>query len=295
MRIICFRLSAVHGYYAVCFFRVPLAPEKIIGPSTKITYLGIEIDSVANSIRLPTEKLQELQLMLDQWKIRKKCTKRELLSLVGSLSFACKVVKPGRMFLRRLIDLSTTVSCLNHHLSLNSEARADIIWWCNFLPFWNGVEFIQPPPVTSHTLRLFSDASQLGFGAVYHSHWFSVPWPSSFHCHHINYLELFAVVAAVFTWGHEWANQQILFFSDNMCITNIWRSGSCRDKDMMRLIRSLFLFTAKSNINILMKHIPGTSNILADHLSRLQVAEFHHRFQAADHLATIPSSKIWHI
>ena len=51
---------------------VPLALEKIIDPSTKITYLGIEIDSVANSIRLPMEKLQELQLMLDQWKIRKK-------------------------------------------------------------------------------------------------------------------------------------------------------------------------------------------------------------------------------
>ena len=43
---------------------VPLSPEKSIGPSTKITYLGIEIDSVANSIRLPTEKLQELQFML---------------------------------------------------------------------------------------------------------------------------------------------------------------------------------------------------------------------------------------
>ena len=41
-----------------------------------------------------------------------------------------------------------------------------------------------------------------------------------------------------------------------------------------------------------MKHIPATSNILADRLYHLQVAEFHHRFQAADHLATIPSSEI---
>ena len=144
------------------------------------------------------------------------------------------------------------VSCLNHHLSLNSEARADITWWCDFLPSWNGVEYIQPSPITSHTLRLFSDASNRGFGAVYHSHWFSEPWPSSFHQHHINYLELFAVVAAVFTWGHHWANQQILIFTDNMCITNIWKTVSCRDKDMMRLIRALFLSTAKYNVKILM-------------------------------------------
>ena len=80
---------------------VPLAPEKLIGPSTKITYLGIEIDSVSKSIHSPTGKLQELQFLLDQWKTLKKCTKRELLSLLGSLSFACKDVKPGKMLLRR--------------------------------------------------------------------------------------------------------------------------------------------------------------------------------------------------
>ena len=70
-------------------------------------------------------------------------------------------------------------------------------------------------------------------------------------------------------WGHEWANQQILFFTDNICITTIWKTGSCRDKDMMRIIRSLFLFTAEFNINILMKRIHGPSNILVDRLSRL--------------------------
>ena len=69
------------------------------------------------------------------------------------------------------------MSCLNHHFSQN-QRLANITWWCVFLLFWNGVEFIQPP-TTSHTLRLFADASQLGFGAVYHSHWFSVPWQIS--------------------------------------------------------------------------------------------------------------------
>ena len=146
---------------------VPLAPDKVIGPATVITYLGIEINSVSETIRLPTEKFDELNILLQQWELRKKCTKRELLSLIGSLSFACKVVKPGRMFLRRLIDLSTSVTNLNHHISLSSEARADIHWWIDFFPSWNGVEFIQQDLVTSHSLRLFTDASLLGFGAVY--------------------------------------------------------------------------------------------------------------------------------
>ena len=47
--------------------------------------------------------LEELQ----SFSTRKKCTKRQLLSLIGKLSFACKVVPAGRIFLRRLINGGT--------------------------------------------------------------------------------------------------------------------------------------------------------------------------------------------
>ena len=94
---------------------VPLAPDKVVGPVTQLTYLGIEIDSHALCVRLPSDKLFQLQFLLQSWCSRKKCTKRDLLSLIGSLSFACKVVKPGRIFLRRLIDLSTSAFTSSHH------------------------------------------------------------------------------------------------------------------------------------------------------------------------------------
>ena len=139
--------------------------------------------------------------------------------MIGSLSFACKVIKPGRMFLRRLIDLSTSVHRLNHHICLNAESRADINWWLEFLPSWNGRERIQTHPVTSHALKLFTDASLLGFGAVYKDRWFSQAWPPTFKEYHINFLELFAIVASVFTWGKDWSNQQIIFYTDNLSIT----------------------------------------------------------------------------
>ncbi|XP_066928812.1 uncharacterized protein [Clytia hemisphaerica] len=40
---------------------VPVALDKLEGPSQVMTYLGIEIDSVSSSIRLPTSKLVELK------------------------------------------------------------------------------------------------------------------------------------------------------------------------------------------------------------------------------------------
>ena len=71
---------------------VPLAFEKLIGPVTCIVYLGIEIASIEQIVTLPADKLSELMSMLDFWCNRRKCMKGELLSLIGKLCFAAKVV-----------------------------------------------------------------------------------------------------------------------------------------------------------------------------------------------------------
>lgn len=91
--------------------------------------LGIEIDAAKSIIRLPNDKLLELIDLVRSWRSMKKCVKRELLSLIGSLSFACKVIKPGRIFLRQPIDLSTTLSKLHHHIDLTHPERADLKMW----------------------------------------------------------------------------------------------------------------------------------------------------------------------
>ena len=78
------------------YLGVPLVVNKMVGPSTLVTYLGIQIDSVSLTISLPENKLINLVNMLAAWDAKLTCTKRDLLSLVGSLSFACKVGKPGR-------------------------------------------------------------------------------------------------------------------------------------------------------------------------------------------------------
>ena len=84
---------------------VPIAAHKTKGPSSCLVFLGIEIDTVAGELRLPADKLQRLQTLLQQWGDKKVCTRKELESLVGSLNHACKGVRAGRSFLRRMIDL----------------------------------------------------------------------------------------------------------------------------------------------------------------------------------------------
>ena len=83
---------------------------------------------------ITSERKQSLLHELSLFYARKKCTKRELLSLVGKLSFACKVVPAGHIFLCRLIDLSTTVKRLHHHIQFTTDAHLDLQWWLDFLP-----------------------------------------------------------------------------------------------------------------------------------------------------------------
>ena len=69
---------------------LPPEPEKDEGPATTISFLGMELDSVELEVRLPPEKLHRMRADLARWRGRKACRQRELLSLIGVLSHACK-------------------------------------------------------------------------------------------------------------------------------------------------------------------------------------------------------------
>ena len=106
---------------------LPLAVEKVEGPLTQLVFLGILIDSATMTMKLPPGKLVELKKLVLEWLNKKVATKRELLSLIGHLTFASKVVSPGRTFTRRMIDLSTIRKNLDHLIRLNAEFKSDLL------------------------------------------------------------------------------------------------------------------------------------------------------------------------
>ena len=115
---------------------VPIAAHKQEGPATCIVFLGIEIDTLKGELRLPREKLQRVVTLLRDWGDRKACARRDLESLIGLLNHACKVVRSGRSFLRRMIDLLHAVHRSTHGqdiIQLNRDFRADLAWWQQFI------------------------------------------------------------------------------------------------------------------------------------------------------------------
>ena len=77
---------------------IPLAVQKIEGPSTVLSFLGIELDTHLFVARLPPEKLSTLQSLLQSWSHKSVSRRQELESLLGHLHHAAKVVYPGRPF-----------------------------------------------------------------------------------------------------------------------------------------------------------------------------------------------------
>ena len=83
--------------------------NKVVDPTTKLTFLGIEIDSVEMCLRLPEEKLIQIRQELAIFQHRKRASKKQLQSLAGKLNFCASVVYGGRVYSRCIIDTTRTV------------------------------------------------------------------------------------------------------------------------------------------------------------------------------------------
>ena len=139
---------------------VPLAPNKVFGHTQLLEFLGIVLDSDLMEARLSEQKVHKLQELISFMQPHRKCNKRQLLSLIGSLSFATKVILPGRPFLSRLIKLSTTAHQLDHFVYLNQGIREDLVMWSHFLQGWNGRSFfLEDEFMATPDNSLYTDAS----------------------------------------------------------------------------------------------------------------------------------------
>ena len=267
---------------------VPIATHKTEGPSCRLTFLGIELDSNSLIARLPEDKLHRLQVEIRRWASKSSCTKRELLSLVGQLQHACCVVRPGRTFLRRMISLSKGVKELHHHIRLNKGFKSDLQWWGCFLPVWNGSSMMEGVHRYRFSATVTSDASgRWGCGAYSSSgDWFQLEWPESWREVHITVKELLPVVVAVAMWGKQWRGRNIRCRCDNAAVVSIINSGSSKEERAMHLMRSLFFFQAIFDISLVAEHIPGAENGPADALSRGDASSFLSQVRSARHEPT---------
>ena len=271
---------------------IPLNMDKTEGPVCCLTYLGVEIDTHAMQARLPQSKLCRIRDLLQTFLKRKSCTKQQLLSLLGHLSFASRVAVGGRPFVASLIELSTTVANLHDFVQLSLEVRQDIAMWSTLLAQWNGVSmFHDDMALTPNDLTLFTDSSSTyGFGAYFKTQeeFFMDTWenhPPAISTHSLSYLELIPILCSCLAWPKLFSQKRIIFLCDNEGSVAILNKGRSKCKAINSLMRTLMIQATLYNFIFTSRWISTKVNIEADLLSRGHLSSFQ---TMAPHATRIP-------
>ncbi|XP_070572205.1 uncharacterized protein [Ptychodera flava] len=280
---------------------IPIASHKTVGPTNCLEYLGIELDTIKMQAHLPQEKLDRILGLVASFLNCKSCTLRQILSLLGHLTFACHVVVPGRTFISRLIELSKATQKLDFHITISSESRLDLTMWHHFLASWIGISmFLDTSTTAASDMELYTDASGIGHGGYFIGHWFQERWDSNLRLDSdpalsIAFQELYPIVIAALLWGHLWARKRILFHCDNSATVHIINKGRSKSPIIMKLMRRLVILAATHHFMFHAEHIPGKLNTIADSLSRFQMQRFWDEAPHADPApCQVPSEVMFH-
>ena len=139
----------------------------------------------------------------------------------------------------------------------------------NFLSSFNGVVAFNRSPIC-HTAFVDANLQRLGgiWGSCAHS--ISILFTLIGELAIIQY-ELYNILVAVKLWASHWRDKVISIRCDNESAVVVCNTGRIRDVFLGMCLRNLWLVAATANIDLLITHIRGKENILADALSRNQL------------------------
>jgi hypothetical protein len=202
--------------------------KKVVGPTQKLQFLGVDIDTTQCTLSLNRDKLDKLQQQLHTFSKRKRASKQQLQSLAGSLNWACQAIRGGRFFLRRIIDTLNLLQRQNHKARLTTDFHRDVQWWHAFLFTFNGTVYYSP---TAHE-HVHVDACSAAAGSFWQGRWcytvFDCDMPLAANLH-INYKEICAVVKAVERWAPLWQGKTVVIHTDSVVTKASINKGRSRN------------------------------------------------------------------
>ena len=278
---------------------VPLAEEKTVGPAQQLSFLGLEIKTLTQTVCVPADKVRATSERIEQALSKKKISLQNIQSLVGSLNFLCKAIPPGRAFLRRLIGLGSGLRRPHHRARISTGARLDLLTWLDFLSNFNGISVFPANEWESNdTLSLFTDAAaSIGYGAYFQGKWVQSRWPAELLRKRpsIALLEFVPLYIALLCWGPLLEGRKVIFNTDNTAVVEIINKKSSRCARIMQLVRPFVLQCLHFNVSVKAAHVPGQANIIADALSRFQMERFRLAAPHADPVMTPspPLPQLW--
>jgi hypothetical protein len=115
------------------------SPEKGVTSTTRMEYLGVTVDTRKLILEVTPERVVEISLLVEAWLRKKKASLRDLQSLLGTLHFIATCVRPGRIFVSRLLNwlrkaFPPNIVGSGHKIfrKISHEVQKDLEWCINF-------------------------------------------------------------------------------------------------------------------------------------------------------------------
>jgi len=259
---------------------------------TTASFGGVEFNTIAMVIRLPTRKLHKACQLVEAAISQHSLSLVELQTLTGYLNFIAIMVPLGRTFLRRLYNMQLFFhpGRRTRRRRVSTEATKDLRWWTSALA-------TKPELCIARQEReivmLWSDAvGTKGLGAFfidkrqracrpsssahnqdattqpYPEAAFSIALPKYImrKREHINTKEMCAVEQSLLYWGKHWRGTKVIMNIDNRAVVYGLENSTIRGATMNVLRRCLLLAT-NHDLEIEAQWIPTNENALADALS----------------------------
>ena len=128
-----------------------------------------------------------------------------------------------------------------------------------------GFHLASPVP----SLTLFTDAFLLGWGAYLEGQTVSGMWSSTLQKDHINLLEMRAVLLALSHFKLCLESLSIVLATDNTTVVAYLKNQvGTHCYALYQLAKDVLILCSQFQIHLVVRHIPGRLNVLADSLSR---------------------------
>ena len=240
-------------------------------PSQDFIFLGEHYLTHQCIVRPPQEKFQNLCSKIHLFLSQKTVTARQFSQLLGLLNSLADVVPLGRLHIRPLqfyLHQHWLPATQNWEFPvpiIHQELCPHLVWWTSQANVLRGQLLSSPVP----NQTLFTDASNLGWGAYLEGLSVSGVWTPDLLKEHINILEMKAVLLALSHFQSLLQNKSLVLATDNTTVVAYLRNqGGTHCYELYLLAREILLLCNQLHLQIVVRHVPGKLNVLADALSR---------------------------
>ena len=243
--------------------------KSVLVPTQEIVVLGFVINSLTLTVMLTKERAVYLKKYCTQVLGSPKITIQQVAKVIEQIVSSFPGAMHGPLYYRNLESnkshaLKTSRGNFDAHMSLSIEASQELNWWIANVETTDNVVSHDRP---QHTIT--TDASLLGWGAVMDSILTGGNWTYDESLHHINYLEMYAILLALKTFATDKSHTHIRIMTDNSTAVSVFNHmGTSHSHSRNSMAKKIWKWCIERNIWLSVAHIPGKDNFVADFESR---------------------------